>query len=69
MAGRIPRWESPLILFEGEWSEPEKKIFVYTMEEAVPRCKLAAFDMDGTLITTASGAKWPKDKSTSELLT
>lgn len=49
-------------LLQGTWKEIEKNVFFYTMPGVQPRKKLAAFDMDGTIITTASGAKWPKDK-------
>ena len=54
---------SYILILLGSWTEPAPSIYFFTSENLVPCSKIAGFDMDGTLITTKSGAKWPKDKS------
>ncbi|GLV43754.1 Polynucleotide kinase 3'-phosphatase [Carabus blaptoides fortunei] len=44
------------------WEEIDnKKLFIFTAEGVTPSPKIAGFDLDGTIILTKSGARFPKD--------
>ncbi|KAE9421799.1 hypothetical protein Angca_003072, partial [Angiostrongylus cantonensis] len=48
----------------GKWEgKHSDNILIFTHKDCVPRSKVAAFDMDGTLITTKSGKVFPVDNS------
>jgi len=53
-----------LIIVVGEWTEPSSLTYMFTPADGAASSKIIGFDMDGTLIVTKSGAKWPKDKGT-----
>lgn len=47
---------------EGSWIEVDnKELLVYTPENCECRAKIAGFDIDGTIIKTKSGARFPKN--------
>ncbi|XP_063932692.1 uncharacterized protein F21D5.5-like [Zophobas morio] len=46
----------------GQWEEIDgKDLLIYTCDGCVPQSTIAAFDLDGTIIKTKSGARFPKD--------
>lgn len=46
----------------GKWEDIDnKELIIYTPEDIQGRRKIAAFDVDGTIIKTKSGARFPKD--------
>ncbi|CAH1164190.1 unnamed protein product [Phaedon cochleariae] len=46
----------------GTWEDIDhKELIIYTHENIDGRSKIAAFDIDGTIIKTKSGARFPKD--------
>ncbi|XP_067939275.1 bifunctional polynucleotide phosphatase/kinase-like isoform X3 [Watersipora subatra] len=47
---------------KGEWREVAPAVHMFSGMSVQPNIKIAGFDMDGTLIITASGAKWPKNR-------
>ena len=47
---------------KASWFSPVEGVHIYKMADGHKCDKIAAFDMDSTLIVTSSGAKWPKDK-------
>ncbi|KAK6024179.1 DNA 3'-phosphatase, partial [Ostertagia ostertagi] len=48
----------------GTWEgKHADEILIFTHKDCEPRAKVAAFDMDGTLITTKSGKVFPVDNS------
>ncbi|KHJ77000.1 putative DNA 3'-phosphatase, partial [Oesophagostomum dentatum] len=48
----------------GEWEgKHSDNILIFTHNKCEPRAKIAAFDMDGTLVTTKSGKVFPIDTS------
>lgn len=55
---------SPKVSFTGNWeSIDNNELLIYTPESCESRSDIASFDMDGTIITTKSGARFPKDSS------
>ncbi|KAF6036768.1 hypothetical protein EB796_004927 [Bugula neritina] len=54
--------KASLIVIVGEWTEPSSLTYMFTPADGAASSKIIGFDMDGTLIVTKSGAKWPKDK-------
>lgn len=47
---------------EGEWETIDNgKLLIYTAKQVVAQSKIAAYDLDGTIITTQSGHVFPKD--------
>ncbi|KAJ8948512.1 hypothetical protein NQ318_000052 [Aromia moschata] len=52
----------------GSWSNVDsKELLVYTSEKCKASSKVAAFDIDGTIIKTKSGARFPKNGGDWEL--
>ncbi|CAH0551692.1 unnamed protein product [Brassicogethes aeneus] len=46
----------------GQWEEIDgKELLIYTPNNCVSRSVIAGFDIDGTIIKTKSGARFPKD--------
>lgn len=46
----------------GKWEEIDgRELLIYTADKCVPQSAIAAFDLDGTIIKTKSGARFPKD--------
>lgn len=46
----------------GDWEDVDnKELLIFTPSNCESRSKVAGFDMDGTLIKTKSGARFPKD--------
>lgn len=46
----------------GKWEEIDgKSLLIFTTENCAPQSAIAGFDLDGTLIKTKSGARFPKD--------
>lgn len=46
----------------GKWEDIDRKeLFIYTLANCIGKSKIAAFDVDGTIIKTKSGARFPKD--------
>nr|XP_023019816.1 uncharacterized protein F21D5.5 [Leptinotarsa decemlineata] len=53
---------------KGNWeSIDNKELLIFTPENMEGRSKIAAFDIDGTIIKTKSGARFPKNSSDWEL--
>ncbi|KAJ8981130.1 hypothetical protein NQ317_007905 [Molorchus minor] len=53
---------------KGSWSTMDnKEVLIYTSEDCKGSSKIAAFDLDGTLTKTKSGARFPKDSNDWEL--
>lgn len=54
--------QSSNLSMDGKWEEIDRKeLLVYTPENCKAQEKIAAFDIDGTIIKTKSGARFPKD--------
>lgn len=52
----------------GNWETiDDTELLVYTPESCIAKSKIASFDMDGTVIKTKSGARFPKDKDDWEM--
>lgn len=48
----------------GVWEEIDGgQLLIFTSNNVLPKAKIAAFDLDGTIITTLSGHAFPKDKN------
>ncbi|KAJ8928964.1 hypothetical protein NQ314_018401 [Rhamnusium bicolor] len=46
----------------GKWEDIDRKeLFIYTSIDCSAKSKIAAFDIDGTIIKTKSGARFPKN--------
>lgn len=51
--------DTPLI---GQWEDVDgKDLLIYTARDCISRDAIAGFDIDGTIIKTKSGARFPKD--------
>ncbi|XP_046472351.1 uncharacterized protein F21D5.5 isoform X1 [Neodiprion pinetum] len=50
------------------WEDIDKALLIYTSKGVVARSKIAAYDMDGTLIKTQSGHVFPKDHNDWQLI-
>ncbi|XP_012253924.2 uncharacterized protein F21D5.5 isoform X1 [Athalia rosae] len=53
---------------QGLWEDINRQLLIYTSKGVVGCSKIAAYDMDGTLIKTRSGHVFPKDHSDWQLL-
>ncbi|KAG5890639.1 hypothetical protein JTB14_034929 [Gonioctena quinquepunctata] len=54
--------ENPPFSEGGKWEDIDnRELLIYTSENTQGRSKIAAFDIDGTIIKTKSGARFPKD--------
>lgn len=54
--------EAVTYLDSGKWEDIDRKeLFIYTSANCQGKPKIAAFDVDGTIIKTKSGARFPKD--------
>lgn len=49
--------------FQGDWQCIDDSLLIYTPDVAIRGDCIASFDMDGTLIKTKSGQRFPKDKN------
>ncbi|KAL3274286.1 hypothetical protein HHI36_015691 [Cryptolaemus montrouzieri] len=53
---------------KGKWeSISNEELLIFTPENCTPQTCIASFDMDGTIIKTKSGARFPKDKDDWEI--
>ncbi|CAH1137528.1 unnamed protein product [Phyllotreta striolata] len=55
----VAKTESCLFSDNGKWEEIEKELLIYTPDNIQNRSKIAAFDIDGTIIKTKSGRRFP----------